>query len=209
MNAIIFDLDGTLWETIERTWISTNEIVSKYPFLKEISKDTIRTSMGTNIEECATLYMPYLDKKQRVEILLEMIKWNVKNLEIYGGNVYPKLEETLSYLKKNYILAIVSNCGEGYIEAFLHTSYLDKYFTDYIAAGAEKISKDCAITEIIKRNNIKKAVYVGDTNKDYQACLKANIPFIHAKYGFENTLNVKYSINNLQELPQLISNMNL
>ena len=86
MKALIFDLDGTLWETLERTWISVNEIVKKYDYLKDISKETIDLGMGTTVEECAELYMPYLDKDLRIKHLLEMLEWNAKQLEIYGGN---------------------------------------------------------------------------------------------------------------------------
>lgn len=207
MKALIFDLDGTLWETLERTWISINEVVQKYDYLTEISHETIDLGMGTTIEECAELYMPYLDKDLRVKHLLEMLEWNAKQLEIYGGNVYPNLENTLNKLKDNYILGIVSNCGEGYIESFLHTSKLEKYFKDYIAAGAAKLKKSDAITKLIRDNDIDHAIYIGDTFKDYTASKDANIPFIHAKYGFEPEFEYPHYINSIEQLPDFLDNI--
>lgn len=208
MKALIFDLDGTLWETVERSWISSNEIVAKYPFLKEISKETIANSMGTTVEECAELYMPYLERDQRVEILMEMLDNTAKTLEIYGGNVYQNLEETLKELQNNYLLGIVSNCGPGYIESFLHTSGLDKYFIDHVAAGAEKMSKGNAILRFMRRNGIEEAIYIGDTTRDYKASIMASIPFIHAKYGFDQELEVEHTIEDITELPLLLSTLN-
>lgn len=207
MKALIFDLDGTLWETLERTWISVNEIVKKYDYLQEISRETIDLGMGTTVEECAELYMPYLDKELRIKHLLEMLDWNAKQLEIYGGNVYPNLEKTLQRLKSNYVLGIVSNCGEGYIESFLHTSKLEKYFTDFIAAGAVKLKKSEAIKKLIDDNNITSAIYIGDTTRDYQASQDANIPFIHAKYGFEPEFDYKYFIKSIEQLPDFLDNI--
>ena len=204
MKALIFDLDGTLWETLERTWISVNEIVQKYDYLKEISRETIDLGMGTTVEECAELYMPYLSPELRVKHLLEMLEWNAKQLEIYGGNVYPNLEQTLIKLKEKYVLGIVSNCGEGYIESFLHTSKLEEYFQDFIAAGALKLSKSDAILKLMKDNNITEAIYIGDTVRDYQASQGANIPFIHAKYGFEPEFEYKYYVNSIGQLPDFL-----
>ena len=208
MKAIIFDLDGTLWETVESSWNSYNKIVAKYPFLRPISKQTVAASMGTTVEECAELYMPYLDNDTRVTILMEMLEQTAKDLDIYGGNVYKNVEDTLRELKENYLLGIVSNCGPGYIESFLHTSGLDKYFVDYVAAGAEKMSKGNAILRFMRRNGIEEAIYVGDTIRDYKASIAASIPFIHAKYGFDQELTVDKTIYDIKELPILLSKIN-
>lgn len=208
MKAIIFDLDGTLWETVESSWNSYNKIVAKYPFLQPISKQTVAASMGTTVEECAELYMPYLDNDTRVTILMEMLEQTAKDLDICGGNVYKNVEDTLKELKENYLLGIVSNCGPGYIESFLHTSGLNKYFVDYIAAGAEKMSKGNSILRFMRRNGIEEAIYVGDTIRDYTASIAASIPFIHAKYGFDQQLTVDKTIYDINELPILLSKIN-
>ncbi|EGW40234.1 putative hydrolase [Desulfosporosinus sp. OT] len=52
-------------------------------------------------------------------------------LEEHGGMLYPKLEETLETLAQNYKLFIVSNCQDGYIQAFFKAHSLDKYFSDF------------------------------------------------------------------------------
>lgn len=205
MKAIIFDLDGTLWETLEQTYISANEVAAKYPFVKNIPRNTIAQCMGYTVEECAELYIPYLARDIRLPIFLEMLEHHVKYLNEYGGNIYPNLENILKELREKYFLGIVSNCGSNYIEAFLNSSNLGKYFLDYIAAGKEQMSKGNAIIKLMQRNGIDQAIYVGDTLKDYQASEIANISFVHAKYGFQPNLNCNYSINNIKELPILLS----
>ncbi len=203
MKAVLFDLDGTLWEVIDTTLESVNEIASKY-HLKEISRETICKGMGKTLEECATLYMPNVGETLRIVIMKEMLAHNSEKLFKIGGNCYPGIENVLKKLQENYFLAIVSNCGTGYIESFLESSHLENYFKDYIAASKEGIRKSDAILKIIERNSISSAIYVGDTSKDLEASKEAGVPFIHAKYGFEPNLETEYSILDLRELPSFV-----
>lgn len=204
-EMIIFDLDGTLWETSETTFESANKVLKEYNILdKTVSLDIVKNSMGSSFEECAENYMPYLEKDAREKIFAEMLKFNSKRLSEIGGNVYKNLEETLKTLNQKYKLAIVSNCGAGYIESFLVSSKLEKYFCDYMAAAQYKITKSEAIKRVMNQNNIESAIYVGDTVKDYSSSQGAGIDFIQAKYGFGDDLHTEYSINDITELPKLL-----
>lgn len=206
LNAILFDLDGTLWEVVEETYMTAKEVTEKYQ-LPEVTKDMVIHCMGMSSEECAKNYFPTLEVDMALQKLYEVNDLNVKRLKVYGGHVYEGLEETLKKLKPNYKLGIVSNCGKGYIESFLESSHLEEYF-DYIkAAGYLKISKAEAIELVVKENNLQ-AIYVGDTIKDLEASRDANIPFIHARYGFGDDLGQKYQIYSIKELPQLLETIN-
>lgn len=98
-NGVLFDLDGTLWEVIDSTFKSVNQIVKKYK-LQEISIETICRGFGLNKIETAQLYFPYLELKKSIKLLDEIAILNIKNLKEYGGNLYPNLEETLTILQK-------------------------------------------------------------------------------------------------------------
>ena len=87
IEMIIFDLDGTLWDTEDVSYEVLKEIVNKYDFLQEISKETVAKTMGCTFAETAELYMPYLEKEKREEILQEMLDETAKKLTIVGGNV--------------------------------------------------------------------------------------------------------------------------
>ena len=203
-NAILFDLDGTLWEVADETYKSVNEVAKKYN-LKEVDINTIHSVFGLNRIESAKLYFPYLDIEKAIELMEEISTVNIRNLKEHGGNIYLHLEDVLKKIADKYKLFIVSNTGHSeYIEAFLHTSNLDKYFIDYIAASELKISKADGIKKIIQNYNIENAVYIGDTNKDMEAAKIANIPFIQARYGFGKDLKTEYYINSIEELPQII-----
>lgn len=206
-DMVIFDLDGTLWDTKEISHQTANAILKKYDPEKEISMDIIEMTMGFSFAETAEMYMPFFESEKREKVLKQMLSLNTKILSKFGGNIYEGLEETLYTLKKYYKLAIVSNCDAGYIEAFLESSNLSEYFEDYMAASKYGITKSEAIKRIIEKNNVKSAVYVGDTLRDLVAAKHVNIDFIQAKYGFGEDLENKYSINKITELPELLENM--
>ena len=57
---------------------------------------------------------------------------------------------------------------------------------------------------VVERNHLDKAVYLGDTQGDYEATMQAGLPFIHARTGY-GTINVEVPfIRELSELPDKV-----
>ena len=204
IEMIMFDLDGTLWDTEEVSFEVMNEVIRKYDNLKEITKEQVAKTMGCSFAETAEIYMPYLEKKERENYLQEMLDEVAVRLTTVGGNVYEGLEDVLIELSKQYKLSIVSNCAAGYIESFLESSGLEKYFVDFAAAAKMKVTKAEAIKAVLERNNIKNAIYIGDTIKDFEASQTAELQFVQAKYGFGADLQTDHSIENISELPDVL-----
>lgn len=108
-----------------------------------------------------------------------------KNLSLYPGVV-----EGLKTLSQYYPLFIVSNCPEGYIEAFLDRSSLSELIQDYESMGRTGQTKGQNILAVIQRNQLKNTVYIGDSKGDYFAATEAKIPFIHVDYGYGQVMGV-------------------
>lgn len=205
-EGIIFDLDGTLWDSSKQVTASWNIALKKFETIdKRITLEDMHNLMGKTLEDIFYTIFPKLPKEQTLEIMKECVKEEDAYIRKQGGILYPELEKTLKKLLLNYKLYIVSNCQEGYIEAFLEYHNLGKYFLDTENAGRTKKSKGENIKLIIERNNLDKAVYVGDTQGDYEATKIAGIPFIYAKYGFGKVSEDTHFINDFSELPLLIS----
>lgn len=192
-----------MWEVTDVTYESANE-VAKHHKLKEVEKGTVCRAFGLNKIECAKTYFPDSELCVSLDYMDEISKIKIARLNEKGGNLYPNVKETIMMLSDKYALFIVSNTSKKeYIEAFLKTSGLEQYFTDYIAAGSQGITKASAIKEVVEKYELKKAVYVGDTIKDMEAADEAGILFIQARYGYGSALNVEHYINSVVELKKL------
>jgi len=199
-DGIIFDLDGTLWDATKEIEISWNSVITQYKNLKSITQEDLKKVMGMLLDDISETLFPNIQKQQQHKVIEECCEAETKYLEKYGAKLYPNLEYVLKKLNKKYKLFIVSNCQSGYIETFLKVNDFSKYFTDYECPGTSGLEKAENNKLIIKRNNLKNAVYVGDTQNDCNCAKLANIPFIFANYGFGDVKDYDYKIDSLNEL---------
>ena len=145
--------------------------------------------------------LPNIGDDARTDIQQKCQQYENEYLSRHGGTLYPNVEQTLSALKNSgYDLYIVTNSQDGYVEAFLGSMNLEKYFTDYEMFGRTGLLKAENIRLVMARNGIDNAVYVGDAKGDYDSAKTAKIPFIYAKYGFGTVADCKYSVDEFDEL---------
>ena len=204
-NGIIFDLDGTLWNASLQVVPAWNSVLRRYSELnKQICIEDMQGFMGKTISDIARTMFPNIKLEESVKVLEECCKEEQVYLREHGGVLFPNLEETLEILKRNYNLYIVSNCQDGYIQAFLEYHNLNCYFDDFEMSGRTGKSKGENIKIIMNRNELDKAVYVGDTQGDLNAADFAEIPFIFASYGFGNIDKKEVFINSISEIPKIV-----
>ena len=204
IDAIIFDLDGTLWNTVDSCLKATSFVKEEHSDItRDVTKEQIESAMGKTSDEIVNIYYGYLPREKGEEYANEAFNKNVENLLKEGGTLYPNTRDTIIKLSKKYKLYIVSNCVKGYIESFLNTSGLKDYFSDYESYGNTLLSKGENIKLVIKRNNLKNPIYVGDTKGDMEASNYAGIPFVYAAYGFGKVESFDYKIADISELLDL------
>ncbi len=200
-KGIIFDLDGTLWDSAQAVVDSWNVVIDRVPdFHKRITVKDMESLMGKTMDDIAFTYFNTVSRERALEILQECMDYENEYLEQVGGMLYPELENVLADLSKDYFLAIVSNCQSGYIEAFLAYHGLAQYFDDFECFGNTKQEKDANICAVVERNGLSPAMYVGDVFGDYQSTMKAGLPFIWAQYGFGDVPQAQYRIQSLSQL---------
>ena len=204
-KGIIFDMDGTLWDSAEGVAKSWTRIVNReYDKERVITIEDIHGVMGKTMDKIAEELFPELPPDPRMELLKKCCDDENAYLREHGGVLYPKLEETLSELKKDYPLYIVSNCQSGYIEAFLDYYGFGHYFEDIECFGNNGLQKGENIRRLAERNGLTEAVYVGDIQGDYDATMEAGFTFIHAAYGFGKINAETLRIDEFRELPQAV-----
>lgn len=208
INAVIFDLDGTLWDSAIQVVAGWNETFVANGIDVRIDEPKIKGLMGKPMEAIMDAIVPWVPQEEKARLLEECCKREEQLLKKNGGILFDNLREVMQELKeKGYHLSIVSNCQSGYIETFLDHHKMWDVFDDKECPGDSGMYKDKNIRLVMERNKIEKAVYVGDTQGDLDACRKANVPFIFARYGFGNVDDETYSIDSLKELPNLVESM--
>ena len=208
--SIIFDLDGTLWNSTGCACDIWNRVLEKHNDISfRMTKEKAEQLMGKTMEEIGKILFPELNAEARIAIVDEFGEEEVKYLTENGAVLYEGLEDTLNTLSQQYKLYIVSNCQDGYVPAFLHAHKLEKYFTDIEMSGRTGLDKGNNIKLIMERNHIKSAVYVGDTDGDEKAARFAGVPFIYAKYGFGEVTSPDAIITNIGELCDCIKEFDL
>ena len=204
---LLFDLDGTLWDSAQEVAESWNIAMHRaYPELPVLTAADVNSVMGRTMDDIAKTLLPDLDPVDRKNLFEECEEYEIEYVTEHGGTLFPDVEETLEILiGAGYRTAIVSNCQSGYIKAFFRSMNMQKYFCDMEEWGNTKLSKAENIRLVMKRNGFEKAVYIGDTERDQEAAKGAGIPFIHAAYGFGSSFEPEGVINNFSELPALLS----
>ena len=208
-KAIIFDMDGTLWDTTELIYKVWNETLKRHEETGDIhvSLEKIRSYMGKTMYEIGEAMLPGLSEEKAAEIFGECTDDEDLALAEEGGVLYPGLEETLRRLKDRYPLYIVSNGQKNYASAFIEMYGLGELIEDEETFGRTGLSKGENISLIMERNGIDEAVYIGDTQQDESSARFAGTKFIYAAYGFGKADAPDAVINSLSELPDCLAKM--
>lgn len=205
MDGIIFDIDGTLWDSTETVAEAWNKAIRDGSDLDmTVNGEILKSLFGKTMEQIYCALFPQLNDAERSRIGDLCFQYENELLEEKPGILYAGVAETLQTLSQKTDLYIVSNCQCGYIEVLLKTCHLEKYFKDTLSYGQTLTPKGQTIRTLMERNNLKDAVYVGDTQGDADACKEAGIPFVFAAYGFGDVPDAKMKINSLFELLDLI-----
>ena len=184
-KGLIFDMDGTLWDSAENVAASWNLAVASAGYHRNpLTRWDLERVMGKTMDELGAALFPDIEEEERSRLLLHCYEVENDYIRKHGGILYPNLVDTLHTLRKDYHLYIVSNCQAGYIEAFLDHYDLWDLFEDIECFGNNGLPKGQNIRLLTERNGLEKAAYIGDIQGDYDATMEAGLPFIHAAYGF-------------------------
>jgi len=103
--------------------------------------------------------------------------------KISGPQLYKGAPEAVIDLSKRFPLFIVSNCHPRMLNNFLALPTMKGLFQDWTCYGETGLTKGQNIISIIKRNNLKSPIYIGDSVGDFIATQEAQIPFLFIRHG--------------------------
>ena len=210
-DAIIFDVDGTLWDTsdiVARSWsraIRENSDLD-ISFTPEFLK---AHAFGKPMDEIGRILLPDQSPEEIERLSQICFAYEDRAVIEEQAVIYEGVRETMERLRdmglKRYI---VSNCQKGYIEACMMQCHIEDLILDHLCFGDTLDKKSVTIRRLMSDNGLEHAIYVGDTRGDQLASAEAGIPFIYAAYGFGETEDPVYEIKDIRELPELMERIN-
>lgn len=212
INTVIFDLDGTLLNTLEDLKDSTNFALKKFG-CEEKKLEQIREYVGNGVRKLIERSVPYGENNTNFEQCLKLFK------EHYAKNMYNKTApydgviKMLKELKKRNIkIAVVSNKFDLAVKE-LCKKYFDGLI-DIAIGESEKVRKKPAPDSVFKaiddlKSDTQNSIYVGDSDVDVQTAKNTGIDCIGVTWGFRdrNLLEkegAKYIIDSPLEILKII-----
>lgn len=204
MDALIFDVDGTLWDSRVPVGEAWNIIIERETGGRaDLSPARLSTLFGKTMRDITDAVLPGLPPEERDALAYQCFEYENVYLAGHPGVLYPGVAETMKKLAEHWPLYIVSNCQAGYIDVMLRTTGTAPYVKGHLCHGQTGRSKGETLRILMEREGLADPVYVGDTQGDADACAQAGILMVWADYGFGRVERPWRTISHFEELLKL------
>lgn len=213
-DTVIFDLDGTLMDTLEDLANAVNEILRRHGYpLRSIEE--VRRIVGNGLRQTLTLCLPAGTKQEVIEKLLpEFASYYQAHCQ-ERTKPYDGIIETLEELcARGYKLAIVSNKRDEAVKTLngeCFREYVKVAIGENESAGIQKKPAPDTVYQALRELGSRKeqAVYVGDSEVDRKTAENAGLPCISVVWGFRDRAELEklkpaYLISRPEELLEIL-----
>ena len=184
MTGLLFDLDGTLLNTLEDLRDATNHTLRAFGF-PEKTLEEIRTVVGNGAKNQIRKSLPEGTSDSMTEAVLEAYKiYYASHCQIKTAP-YESIPQVMEILKKEYPVAIVSNKPDAAVKTLCR-----EYFGDTYALGE---SRDCPrkpaphmVQKAMKAIGADDCIYIGDSEVDILTAKNAGVPCLSVLWGFRD-----------------------
>ena len=209
MKSLIFDIDGTLWDSRAIVAKGYNDYLTEVgrPDL-QVDAEYLKTLFGKTMTEIADIMLDSIPVPERYAVMQGCMDREDEFLHEDPCDIaFPGVRETLEQLKGEYRLFIVSNAQCGYPELMMDKLGIRQHFEGWMCFGDTGLPKGDTIRILMERHGITDAVYIGDTQGDLEASRRAGIPFIFCTYGFGTPEAWDAALEDFCRLPALLRDM--
>jgi len=203
---IIFDVDGTLFQTAKVTVPAVQRTLAAQG-LPEPDAASVCAHIGRPVEEYLEWLASLCPPGRAAEIVDAA---NRLELDLIGaeGELFPGMREALDELQaEGHVLAICSNGPDDYVNEFLDAHDMRRYLTIVRIRGTRYSGKEAMIREILERVSLRPAIVVGDRDDDVSAAHANGALVIAVSYGFgsaEELAGADGTIHAAAEIPETV-----
>ncbi len=182
-DALVFDLDGTLWDAAAASTYGWNLALEELGASQRVTVDDIRSVSGRPFVRCVEILLPGLSPAP--DSMLQQLEARERTgIELMAGVLYDGVAYGLARLSARYPLFLVSNCPAWYLDEFFRVSGLRGCFAGWDCHGLSGAPKSRMLRQLSDTHRLAAAVYVGDTQGDREAAERAGMDFVFVSYGF-------------------------
>ncbi len=188
-RTFIFDLDGTLLDTLQDLAASTNYALRQYG-MPEHSVNEVRQFVGNGVRKLMERAVPDGANIQFEEVF-SAFRQHYMEHSLDTTKPYDGIAEVLAELqKRGHKMAVVSNKMMAATQDLVAHFFpeIDVAIGENEAEGIRKKPAPDAVLEALKRLGVEKenAVYVGDSDVDLQTARNSGLPCISVLWGFRD-----------------------
>ena len=184
MTGILFDLDGTLLDTLEDLLDATNYALNVHGFPSR-TKGELRRFVGNGALNQMRLSVPEGTGEETVQAVLETYKpYYTAHCQIKTAP-YPGVPEALARLKEKYPVAIVSNKPDAAVKALCADFFPGIYALGETPDCSRKPAADM-VYKAMAAIGVESCVYVGDSEVDVLTANNAAVPCLSVLWGFRD-----------------------
>ncbi|MBR4670081.1 MAG: HAD family hydrolase [Butyrivibrio sp.] len=189
INTVIFDMDGTVLNTLDDLTTSVNYVMDKFGFPNRTVEE-YRRAFGNGIRRAIELNVPEGTSKETIDEMLPVFKQYYDKHCLDKTRPYDGILELMKELKKRgYKMAIVSNKIDSAVKELNK-----KFFSEAIdvaigeSPGINRKPAPDSVIEALKElgSTKEEAIYIGDSEVDFQTAVNSGLPCILVLWGFRD-----------------------
>lgn len=210
-DTVIFDLDGTLLNTLEDLADAVNVVMKANEFPQRTIEE-VRCFVGNGIRRLMELAVPEHVTGEQFEKVFEQFKTYYTDHCQIKTRAYDGIMELLENLQREgYAMAIVSNKNHAAVRE-LNEIYFEKYIKVAIGQkdGIRKKPAPDTVLQALKELGKEKesAIYVGDSEVDFLTAQNTGMDCVLVTWGFRTTGELQaYEPKAFIERPEQLRNV--
>ena len=196
IKLIIFDLDGTLLDTLTDLALSTNHALEQNGF-PEHPVESYKLFVGNGIDKLIERVLPPDSRESEMQRQVKSDFLNHYSVHLNDHTVpYPGVSELLSELEKRRIqIAVATNKPQEPARSIMSEKFATTTFDAVLGQVTKRAVKPNPeiVFEIIKKSGVKasETLYVGDSDVDMQTAHNAGVTGIGCLWGFRSERELK------------------